>query len=647
LGFSMVHARRIYDKCITANAPPRPRLGPAWDRMTMADRPDEDGLNWSPLDVASGRPAALLSPDADPRPALEAMGLGQARPVIVVCGGADSLSGDHKDRVAAVLGPAICSAARLTGAAVVDGGTASGVMSLIGAARVGHETAMPVLLGVAPAGPLVDAATQNDQKRVELDEHHTHFLLADVTEWGRETPLLLRAAETIAHASPIVMVLAGGGAVAKSEAAAGVRRGWPLLVIAGTGGVADHLGGQVGSLDVGYRARMRPSMRRPRRRPSGSEGAGGELRDILKAGEVRTFDGADPESLALQIAWTLSDETVLKSAWQSFATYDRAATGLRSSFERGQSLILLLGVVGTLVGLLHQAWGGAALHWAAVVAPILVSMLTALTYRRAAGRRWVLLRAAAEETKSEIFRYRTRTGSYRIAAAAATGALPGAGPSADAELAARLEGIAARLMQSEAVSGPIAPYRGPLPPDTDLSRGGDDGLTRLTPKSYIEIRLSDQMRYYHDRVRRLDRRRLILQTLVVLGGGTGAILAAAGFEAWIGLTTAVASAALASSAYLQIDNTLIAYNRSAGRLDSLARTWSAHHLGEHGDSDAFDALVAHSEDAAGAELGSWVQQMNKAQEDLRAMQASAEQTIHHPRTSPDRATAGPADADRS
>src|SRR5262249_2001271 len=74
--------------------------------------------------------------------------------------------------------------------------------------------------------------------------------------------------------------------------------------------------------------------------------------------------------------------------------------------------ILLLGVLATLLALVHEQWSNPALHWAVVTVPILISVLIALANRRAAGKRWVLLRAAAEATKTEIYRYRTRTGGY-------------------------------------------------------------------------------------------------------------------------------------------------------------------------------------------------------------------------------------------
>src|SRR5262249_52537779 len=80
----------------------------------------------------------------------------------------------------------------------------------------------------------------------------------------------------------------------------------------------------------------------------------------------------------------------------------------RHTFERFQSWTLVLGILATLLALVHQHWANRTLHWSVVAIPILGSVLVALANRRAAGKRWVLLRAAAEAAKTGIYRYRTR-----------------------------------------------------------------------------------------------------------------------------------------------------------------------------------------------------------------------------------------------
>jgi hypothetical protein len=154
----------------------------------------------------------------------------------------------------------------------------------------------------------------------------------------------------------------------------------------------------------------------------------------------------------------------------------------------------------------------------------------------------------------------------------------------------------------------------------------DDGLSPLDAVRYIHFRIGDQLAYYDGKTRRLDRRRNILQLAAVAGGGVGAVLAAVGLEIWIGLTTVVSTAALTYLAYLQVENTIVAYNQSATKLASLQRGWSANGKGSL-DPVAVDLLVTRSEAVLATELGGWVQQMSDALEELQAQQEAASRQV--------------------
>ena len=609
----------------------RPNLAVGLDirELSRHDRVYMDGpagqADGQPVEVSfdSRNRAALVAarPGDDARRLVGAVGLGgmTGRPVILVCGGADELQGEERERAAGLVGPSVASAAALADAVVIDGGTAAGVMKLVGAARSERPGALPILVGVSPAGKVTYPGSEAADG-APLEPHHTHFVLADSAEWGGETPLLIAVAEALAGDAPVVMILAGGGEVARTEALEAAIRRWPLFAIEGTGGAADEIAAT-------FRAHHEPKRHAPaflipdRARPGGDLALAptGEspVRQIVSRGDIRPFEGTESGQLARLVAWELQDEPVLKDAWRTFATYDQHAADLRRTFERFQTSILGLGIVATFLALLDNAIGNAPLHWTVVATPILISVLIALANRRAAGKRWVVLRAAAESVKGEIYRYRTRTGVY------ADGRL-GRGQVATPPrvLAARLDDIEAGLMQTEASSGELAPYEGSLPPEMYGSARDDDGLSRLDAARYLQIRIGEQLSYYHGRIRELDRRRGAFQLLAVLAGGAGAILAAAGVEIWIGLTTAISGAALAYLAHLQVDNTIVAYNQSAAKLARLQREWAA--LGpREQDGAAFETLVTGGEAVLGTELGGWVQQMTQALDKQQAQQADA------------------------
>lgn len=537
------------------------------------------------------------------------------RPVVVVCGGADSLTGAALERAGTVLGPAVVAAARVSGAAVVDGGTAAGVMAVLGVARAEQRSALPALIGVAPAGSTTYPGGPVGDERTPLEPHHTHFVLADGAEWGSESGLLFGVAEALAAGGPIAMVLGGGGSVTKAETLEAVRRGWPVFVLAGTGGLADSVVALWQAHRVPRRrrlARLLPRGYRLHRPPASvSTIPDPDLREIVRDGDLRPVRDVEPDVPARQLAWELQDEPVLKQAWNSFATYDQLAARLRRAFARFQTSILVLGILATLLALIHQRWNNRALHWSVVAIPLLASVLIALANRRATGKRWVLLRAAAEAIKTEIYRYRTRTGGY------AEQPPPRDGAGARQEMLARqLQAIDARVIHTEASSGPLTPYQGPLPPQMYGASRHDDGLSPLDSGRYLATRIADQLGYYHGRIEKLDRSRNFYQLIATAGAGAGALIAAAGAEIWVGLSTAISVAATAYLANLQLDNTIIAYNQSANKLNGLVREWSAP-TANVPDRAAFEDLVAHSEAVLTTELSGWVQQMNDA---LRQLQ---------------------------
>jgi hypothetical protein len=603
-----------------------------------------------PLTSEDGRRAKIVWADAHSNPVeLPAeLGLPTGRPVLVVGGGAKTLTGDAYALAARVAGPAIGRAARLARAYVVDGGTASGIMAITGEAVRAHGEEDAVVVGVAPAG-CVTHPGRGDDERAELDPNHSHFVLADSDEWGGETTLLLALSDALAAGAPIAMLVAGGGKGAQEEALQAVGRGWPVFVVVGTGGTADAVSA----------AWLRMHERRPTwlasalpkrvaralpqrwqwREPLGEEPADPALRKIVRDGDVRVYGQRDPEQLARKLVWELQDVEVLKLAWRSFATYDSLAGSARRSFGRFQTWILAGGIVATFIALLQTeldisptssvSWIDDVFHWSVVALPILVAVLIGMAYRLAPGKRWVLLRAAAETIKREIYRFRTRTGIYGGAGAQADGVSP------QELLSAQLDTIETKLLQTEASSAELTPYSGPLPPDMYGASRDDDGLSPLDPERYLALRVGDQLSYFHPKVAALARTRRTAQFVVLATGAAGAVLAAAGFEIWIGLTTAIAGAAFAYLGYLQVESTMVAYNQSAGKLEALRRAWYARPPARR-DQAGFDALVADAESVLATEHGGWVQQMNDALEELQAKQleqerqAGIEQTTDSP-----------------
>ncbi len=180
-------------------------------------------------------PAGLTS-------ALLELGLTEPRPVLILVGGAARLS----ERVARQLLPLFAGLAPhldALGAAVIDGGTAYGVMALMGRARR-LAAARFRLIGIAPRGTVALDHEPGDEL-ARLDPNHTHLMLIPGAHWGDESPWIIAAAEHLAGGLTggrgTLMLVAGGGAITWLDVLHRLRAGGQALVLAGSGGTADRL----------------------------------------------------------------------------------------------------------------------------------------------------------------------------------------------------------------------------------------------------------------------------------------------------------------------------------------------------------------------------------------------------------------------
>jgi hypothetical protein len=150
-----------------------------------------------------------------------------------------------KARLAELFIDAIAPAGAELGALIMDGGTQSGVMAMMGEA-VARDGRRSQLLGVAPAGKVTYSGGPSDAGLADgapLEPNHSHFVLVESNVWGGETSKMLELAREFN--APIVAILVNGGAIAADEALRSVRNGWQLIVIEGSGRFADELSAAV------------------------------------------------------------------------------------------------------------------------------------------------------------------------------------------------------------------------------------------------------------------------------------------------------------------------------------------------------------------------------------------------------------------
>ena len=549
----------------------------------------------------------MLTPPAGTNAAdiIHALDIGQPKALILVVGGAADLDATVQARLVQLCSRGIARAAANVFALIIDGGTQAGVMALVGqgVADRGRKTA---LVGVAPAGKVTypdGPVDGNIADGAALDPNHSHFVLVESGEWGGETETMYAIAEALAQTIPVVTVLINGGSIARDEVLRSVRQGWPIIVVQGSGRLAD---------DIATLWQEKPSFI-----------TDPVLAEIIADGTIHLFplEGA-VAALEDLITRQLRGDTTLKLAWERFALYDTNAVRQQTSFRRLQWWILALGVLGTLLVLTQTTlmqkvpeghFGMRLLHMVIVLVPITLAILVAAANRFNAGNKWVVLRASAEAIKQEIFHYRTRAASYIDPQMTQL--------SREATLASKIEPISHKLMQTAVNLSALRLYTGPIPPQMGGTPGTDDGFSFLTPERYVSLRLVDQLTYYQGKTISLERRLQLLQWLVYILGGVGTLLAAIGFDLWIALATALVTACMTYLGYQQIENTLMKYNQAATDLVNVQGWWTALPLEERANQQNVDKLVEYTEKILASELTGWVQEMRDALAELRTQQA--------------------------
>ncbi len=162
------------------------------------------------------------------------------RPILVLVGGAVGMAPAESEQLrplfVGVLAPAIVA----LGGAVVDGGTATGIMALMGEARAELEANFP-LVGVAAAGTVTLPGDGDVPTAAPLEPHHSHFVLVPGHRWGDEVVWIAGVASALAAGAPSVTLVVSGGKITYDDVAASIHANRPVITIVGSGGTADVL----------------------------------------------------------------------------------------------------------------------------------------------------------------------------------------------------------------------------------------------------------------------------------------------------------------------------------------------------------------------------------------------------------------------
>lgn len=188
--------------------------------------------------------AVHVSRRFDPDQVARTLGLSEPRPTIYLTGGAGMMSQEDIAATQAIVERGLARFAEDHQAAVIDGGTDTGIPTMIGSARRKHRFHFP-LIGIAPL-ELVRFPGHDNPDGGTLNPGHSHFVLTAGDEFGDESELITRLTDTLSGKGqyPALGVLINGGNVARQEVyerTTSEKLSFPLIVVEGSGRFADIL----------------------------------------------------------------------------------------------------------------------------------------------------------------------------------------------------------------------------------------------------------------------------------------------------------------------------------------------------------------------------------------------------------------------
>ncbi len=510
------------------------------------------------------------------------------------------VDGAFSAQVRSVFERAVAPIALLANALVVDNGRSDGITGLMGQAAEQLDQP-PALLGIL----LPDEGTPDANHPIVMrlpqewvDPVKSSFLLTAELAKGRQDGL-----------RPVAALLVGGSDSDKVTALRCARRGWPLFILQGVGGLGDTI----------LTAMASPA---PGAQPT--QITDPALREILEIATIAPLplDGNTDDLKRILLGPIQQPGDVLADAWSRFDDLDLAAVEKQNLFRGTEIGILSLTVVATLLAIaisgsvLPEQIGfwriqnlnvHGILHILLIVIPILISMLGAFNARFREGNKWLLFRAAAESIKREIFRYRTRSGLYSEEQCLQI--------SAPLRLAGNIKDISTSLAQSE-VNRSSLPHRIIVDPAR---------LKNLSPEAYLHDRVEDQISYFVSKTGTLYRQLKQLQLWILIVGGLGTFLAAIKFEVWVALTTALATAFTNKLEIDQVENSLVQYNIALTNLRNIQCWWKGLTPWEKTRQKNIDVLVDQTEKALEHETAGWVQQMQSTLDKLTEKEKDSDQ----------------------
>jgi len=278
-------------------------------------------------------------------------------------------------------------------------------------------------------------------------------------------------------------------------------------------------------------------------------------------------------------------------AWEQIIVYKSNAGLLSSKQGKLDKSITYLSVILTIMvaikvffqadGIKHPAIG-IIFGFPLLFLPIFISVLVGISNRLQYGLKSKVLTAASEIILSEVYRYRTGSGSY--------------GEKAEVRIGEYLQKVVE--MVTATVVGEMSLSRDSLERvrmSNFAVSPDDDGFSTLSPDLYIKFRLNVNCVKYSTNTVSLAKFLFQSRVLVFAFGAAGTILAALQLSIFVAVSTALAVAIQSQIEKTSPLTSLMAHNRCIGELHDARAWWKARTQIEQANPQKFGELVRITE----------------------------------------------------
>lgn len=513
------------------------------------------------------------------------LGLGSGRPVLIVVGSASNAEpeelGHFRELARATLRPV----ARDVNSIFMSGGTDAGTMAVLG--RELQHCAATTLVGVAPHSLVADP-TEPDAGGVPAEPHHDYLVRTAGTEWADAADMLFDiAAELAAPRTPLVL-MSGGGQGTRKEYEIALSRGWPVIVLRGTGRQADSVMRLApGDTQLGISVRDHPSVRRALR-------------------------------------WQFSDDDLLKKVWCAAADYDKRACEAKPKFGGLRTVVLTLGVllVALAVGTGLYVSPGTRLHGTLsvvlAVLPAISAAIMGYISRSSRSGDWVSLRGATNASLREIYLYRASAGRYQPRIAQASADQLSTESHRGSQLSTEWATICRNLASASMDAGSSTePNHFPPTVSTGFATSEDELITDIDGTDYKAWRATPQLLHLRKAMER-DHRKVRRAVLVIYAAAVAGTLLASIDQtiAWIAVSAALATAVAAWLEFDQAEQRTRAMSETTGEVAAAQARWLAVPAADRNSKHEVSTFAMQCEAALAEENYEWERGIRRAHRDF-------------------------------